>query len=80
MSKHLNRAERKEELKQKYNIAKERIFLLIFLAAVFLALVAILFYGISIQADPFLLFVLLIIIIILVPVSVFLVDLINWER
>lgn len=80
MSKHLNRAERKEELKQKYNIAKERIFLLIFLTAVFLALVAILFYGISIQADPFLLFVLLIIIIILVPVSVFLVDLINWER
>ncbi len=80
MTRKHTRAERRGRLKEKYFIKKERVFVLVFMAAVFMVLLAIASYGISVQADPFLLFVLVVLIIVLIPVTVFVVDLLNWER
>ena len=80
MPKKWTRGERKEHLKEKYRHKREKFFTLVALVIIFVALLALLGYGISAQADPFLLIVLAVIILILVPVSVFLVDTIAWEQ
>lgn len=79
MPKKWTREERKEHLKDRYRHRREKLFSMILLAAVFLALFSLLAFGISAQADPFLLIVLIVIILILIPVSVFFMDVLHWE-
>jgi len=79
MSREWSRGERKEHLKERYRNKKEKFFSLVFLAIVFLALISLLAYGISVQADIFLLIILVIIILILIPIAVFFTDVIHWE-
>ena len=79
MPKRWTRGERKEKLKERYRTKKEKLFSMFLVAVIFLALLALLAYGISVQADPFLLIVLVIIILVLIPVSVFFMDVLHWE-
>ena len=79
MAKEHTRGERKEHLRGRYRHTREKLFAMMAVVVIFLLLLALLFYGISAQADPFLLVILAIIIIVLIPVSVFFMDFIHWE-
>jgi fatty acid desaturase len=79
MPKKWTRGERKEQLKERFRHRREKLFAMMAVVVVFLLLLALLAYGISAQADPFLLVVLAIIIVVLIPVSVFFIDMLHWE-
>lgn len=73
------RDERKGRLKERYRRRRDKFFAMVLIAAVFLALLSLLAFGISARADPFLLLVLVVIILVLIPVSIFLMDSIAFE-
>jgi uncharacterized membrane protein YhaH (DUF805 family) len=73
------RDERKKHLKERFRRRRDKFFMMALTAVVFILLVALLVYGVSIQADPFLLIILAVIILVLIPVSTFLMDTITFE-
>jgi fatty acid desaturase len=79
MARKYSRGERREKLKERYRTKREKVFSIIFTAIIFLALLGLLAYGFWVEADPFLLIVLVIIILVLVPFSVFFMDVVHWE-
>ena len=66
-------------IRGRYRHRREKMFSIIFMVVVFVALLSLLAFGISAQADPFLLVVLAVIILILVPVAIFFMDVLHFE-
>ena len=79
MPKKWTREERKKHLKSRYRKKREKLFALVMIAAIFIALVSLLSYGIGAGADPGFLIILAIIILILVPISIFFIESLTWE-
>ena len=79
MSRKWTREERKQYLKEKYRHTREKMFFILAVAALFLILLSLLAWGISIRADPFLLIVLAVTILVLIPVSIFINDTLSHE-
>ena len=79
MPKKWTRGERKKYVKEHYYEKKEKLFIAAALIVIFIVLFTALSYAIQVQADPFLVIVLIVAIIIMIPVSVFLIDSMMYE-
>ena len=79
MAKKWTRDERKRYLKEHYYENKGKLFAFAALAVIFILLLAALLYAVQHFPDPFLIIVLIAAIIVMIPVSAFLIDAMTYE-
>lgn len=79
MTKKWTRRERREHIKEKYSEIRQKIFIIIAFALIFILLAYSIYHTLSINGDITLLAVLVIVFFILIPVAVFFMDLMWYE-